>query len=663
MCCCAFLSLLPIIAGKAMAGGGPKNVLVVQNRQSALSQRIARYYVQARDIPPENVCTINCSTSEVVDYTECEENIKTPIRVFLANPTISSRIDYIVLTKGIPLAARYIDPSNGNYFSSGALSVTSVLTCLDDPTVNTLIVNPYGPEAFTEATGAFSHSNKYGGMNLYLVTRLDGYTEGEIYRMIDGAVSPSQMGCIALDRAVPVPNKTMNDRLKAAYTLLAAKGVPVIYDNTSTFLGNLTNLMGYFSWGSNDPCYNAANYHSNYFVPGSIADTYVSTSARAFKPITGGQSLVADLIFQGASGVGGYVSEPYTQTTWPQVLFDKYTSGYNLAESFYAASPRLFWKHTVVGDPLMAPYAKYPYIAINSPGQLLTGLTTISVTATATSGIAKVDFYFDDVYQGSATQEPWQITVDTTLYTVGSHTVEAIATDASSIAAQASAFTVMTVSNPVSNLRVVADAFNSPDGQGVCAAKKVVTAVFAGTGGWKYEFYIQEENGYNGIRVLSNTFVGKDDLVTVVGDLSGESSERTICASLVAYMDSLMTPLKPVFMLNRAVGGGNISSITKGVTGGVGLRNIGVLIKTCGKVTYIGGGGEKFFYIDDGSALSDGSGHKGLRVDCGAVCESAAAEIGLVTGENVIVTGISSCETIEGRIIPKVKIRDLSDVH
>lgn len=646
------LGLLLLDTGSVIAGGGPRNVLVVQNRRSQLSQRIAHYYMQARQIPSENLCTIDCSTNECVDYTECEANIKNPIRAALENVLIKDRIDYIVLTKGIPLSAVYTDPIYG----TSAYSVTSVLTCIDEPTITGIIINPYGPDVYPQVNEAFSHQTAYSGKYLYLVTRLDGYTEDEIYRMIDDSVSPNRDGYFALDKAVPTSNTTWNNRLTAANILLTAKAVPVIYDNTSTFLGNLTNLMGYFSWGSNDCNYIADNYHSNSFLPGSIADTYVSTSARTFNPTTGGQSLMADLISQGASGVGGFVSEPYSQSTRPEILFDKYTSGFNLAESFYSATPRLFWKHTVIGDPLMAPFAEKPYVAINSPETPITGVATISATAAATPGIAKVDFYFDNAYVGSATASPWEINVDTTQYVVGDHDVEAIAIDASPVAVQSSAPAVMTVQNPISNLSVVADAFGSPDGQGVRATAKVVTAVFTDSGGEQKEFYMQEEHGYSGIKVISSTQVNEGDLVNVVGELMEDESERAIMATEVNYVDCLMTMLRPVFMPNRSIGGGDFSRATKGVTNGFGLRNIGLLIKTSGKVTYVGSESEDFYYIDDGSGLSDGSGHAGIKINCINLCKP---QIGM----NMLVTGISSCENIDDKVMPVVRVRYQSDMQ
>jgi uncharacterized protein (TIGR03790 family) len=75
--------------------------------------------------------------------------------------------------------------------------------------------------------------------------------------------------------------------------------------------------------------------------------------------VTGGQSVITDLIDSGVTGVAGYVSEPYTfALVRPHFLFDRYTAGFNLAESFYSAKLVLRWKGLVIGDPLCAPYAR-----------------------------------------------------------------------------------------------------------------------------------------------------------------------------------------------------------------------------------------------------------------------------------------------------------------
>ena len=95
------------------------------------------------------------------------------------------------------------------------------------------------------------------------------------------------------------------------------------------------------------------------WVDGSIAETAVSTGGRSFNWGTGyGQSLVADILEDGASGVKGYVYEPYlSAVTYPSVLLGSYASGYNMAESYYAGNLLTGWMGVVVGDPKMAAFA------------------------------------------------------------------------------------------------------------------------------------------------------------------------------------------------------------------------------------------------------------------------------------------------------------------
>ena len=94
------------------------------------------------------------------------------------------------------------------------------------------------------------------------------------------------------------------------------------------------------------------------FVPGAIAETFVSTGGRSFTYGTSyGQSLVADLIREGVTGVKGYTWEPYMNAIChPDILFDRYTSGHNLAQSFWSGSNLVSWMGTVVGDPKCCPY-------------------------------------------------------------------------------------------------------------------------------------------------------------------------------------------------------------------------------------------------------------------------------------------------------------------
>jgi uncharacterized protein (TIGR03790 family) len=148
-----------------------------------------------------------------------------------------------------------------------------------------------------------------------------------------------------------------NADMQSAFDLLRGRGVPAELTDAKAMAGERANLRGYISWGSNDSRYSAAAYHSLCFAPGAIGETAVSTSARTFLPTQGGQSLIADLITQGLTGVKGYTDEPLLQAVAsPTVLYDRYTHGWTLAEGFYAASRLVGWQDVVIVNPLCRPY-------------------------------------------------------------------------------------------------------------------------------------------------------------------------------------------------------------------------------------------------------------------------------------------------------------------
>jgi len=325
-------------------------VLVVANRNSAASQEIARYYMSKRGVPTENLVLVNVPVDEEVDRSTYAERIEDPVRS--ATRASIVEIDYIVLTKGVPLRLRNLGYSVDAWLAGMNLPVKPIAR--PEPAEIERCRNPY-----YDVDAPFS-SGRFG---LFLVTRLDGYSVESAKALVDRAIAakPSR-GLFLFDEAANRKEGSFGETqatLALAAERLKARGLQVQLDQTTEFAVPATPLMGYASWGSNDNAYRIDAYRKLKFAPGSIAETFVSTSARTFLKTTGGQSLIADLIDQGVTGVKGYVNEPYTfAMANPAILFDRYTSGRNLAQSFYAASPVIKWKDLIIGDPLCAPYEK-----------------------------------------------------------------------------------------------------------------------------------------------------------------------------------------------------------------------------------------------------------------------------------------------------------------
>lgn len=328
-----------------------KRVLLVINNASAASREIGEYYALKRQIPRSNILRIDVSTSENISESEYRHGIEQPIRTAISR--IPDRIDFIVLTKGIPIRLR-----DNNGYSVDAFLVAmnlniSPITELKDEQVRQSM-NPYfnRNEEF--------NSSKFG---IYLVTRLEGYSVAHSKRLVDLSLSAQrEEGPFFFDAAENRKSEgyiEMQQTLYRANALLQSKGFQSTIDETKEFVAPSTPLAGYASWGSNDGGFTSIAYRKLQFKPGALAETFVSTSARTFTPTDEGQSLIGDLIRQGVTGVKGYVSEPYTfALAKPDILFDRYTEGFNLAESFYMASLVVKWKDIVIGDPLCRPYRK-----------------------------------------------------------------------------------------------------------------------------------------------------------------------------------------------------------------------------------------------------------------------------------------------------------------
>lgn len=150
--------------------------------------------------------------------------------------------------------------------------------------------------------------------------------------------------------------------------------------------------------------------------------------------------------------------------------------------------------------------------------------------------------------------------------------------------------------------------------------------------------YIEEPDRSSGIRI-QGTITADDQLVSLTGTLRTlESSERYI--EVTSLTPGSPAQVEPIAVINREIGGGpfGFQSGVEGLFGpATGMNNIGLLVRTWGRVTSIGA---DYYYIDDGSALVDGDpATTGLRVS--GICPG-------VVGDMIVVTGPNSCMTKDG---------------
>jgi hypothetical protein len=155
----------------------------------------------------------------------------------------------------------------------------------------------------------------------------------------------------------------------------------------------------------------------------------------------------------------------------------------------------------------------------------------------------------------------------------------------------------------------------------------IVTASFDGY------FYVEALDRTSGIRVEKTGYtatVGKSASVAGTAKTSSDSGERFIDA--VSASEKTGSALLPLGITNKSLGGGSFG-LQSGVVGGSGLNNIGLLVKTTGRVS--NGSGSRF-QIDDGS---------------GVLLNAVVASGGIPANNGyVVLTGIMSCEKSDGDI-------------
>jgi uncharacterized protein (TIGR03790 family) len=351
---------LVLVVASAALTQTPGEVLVVVNRRSATSRQIGEYYIHKRDIPLANLCVIDTVPDEIVERPVYDKEIETPVGQFLKKQGLQERILYIVLTSGVPLGIK----GSGEELRSTASSVDSELTLLYSR-LHGLVIPLPGPARnpfFRQRDTPFRHPL----FPIYLVTRLDGYNMADMKALVDRGLQARNTGKFVIDLK-RLDRTEGNQWLRTAALLLPQDRV--IIDESTTVLSGIEDVIGYASWGSNDPFRKHRFLHFKW-LPGAIATEFVSTDARTFRQppanweignwndkrtwfVGSPQALAADYIHEGATGASGQVFEPFlSYCPRPEFVLPAYYSGRTLAESFYIGIPGLSWMNVVIGDPL-----------------------------------------------------------------------------------------------------------------------------------------------------------------------------------------------------------------------------------------------------------------------------------------------------------------------
>ena len=195
----------------------------------------------------------------------------------------------------------------------------------------------------------------------------------------------------------------------------------------------------------------------------------------------------------------------------------------------------------------------------------------------------------------------------------------------------------------------ISSAWPLPNAQGLAIRNKVVTAVLGGA------FWLEESNRSAAVKVVSSASVSAGNRVNVAGVLGMSGTQRALIGDVVHNLGGGSIPA-PLGTTQRSLMAKAFNASTPGVTGGGSLYSIGLLVKCWGIVTYSNSTNptDKYFYFNDGSGLSDGSPHPGIKVRCGSITPP--------TTGMVRVTAILSTEQPGSNVVPVLIIRTSADI-
>ncbi len=411
----------------ARAFPGPDSVAVLASADVTESSALADSYAAARDVPTRQVCKIpGIPQTDDVSLSDYQTKILAPFEACLTTAGVHDRIEAILITKGVPIRVDVpISTGTTTVSTAAALSIWESTTPGDAGTSPLLgqepgtIVNCGSPcygaawdNPLQYLTGPFTpgYTLTRGGVNWkpLLVTMLNGRSQADAQMLIDSATQAEKNGgaqgtFMFMDGADSARNVLDTD-FPAIITQLKALGftdaqeVPFNSDLTGQTLASF--FVGTASLGT--------TIEGNTYEPGSLVDNLTSFGAvpQNFDATGESQVSISRWVEKGVGGAHGTVDEPLNNVFPRRYLIVDYVKGAPLAEAYFRWLPFQYWKNLVLGDPMLAPYAKRPAVVITglADGATQTDASTITATATDNSGagIANVTLYVDGVVAGTA---------------------------------------------------------------------------------------------------------------------------------------------------------------------------------------------------------------------------------------------------------------------
>ena len=474
---CWFFIALILFGGATStchAGGGPENLFLLVNENSATSKTIANYYVELRQLPPSHVLYLNWSGSvESTDIETFRQQILQPALESIRGRGLGEQIDYLVYSSDFPWVVDLQKDFGEQKLPAQlapAASLTGVtylwqLVAAHNQNVIGLRNNNYVQRISGEKKTTQSHGFRswYGwsdqGQPLeaggagYLLSTMLAVTSGrgntlpEVISYLSRSAEADgtkPRGTIYYMRNGDVRSTTRQPGFEPAVAEL--KDLGVLAEILEGKLPNDRNDVAGLMAGSADFDWPASG---SKIKPGALCEHL--TSFGGVLRANAGQTPLTEFLRYGAAGATGTITEPYAiQDKFPLPSVQvHYARGCTLAEACYQSVSGPY-QLLVVGDPLCRPWADIPTIVVDgvAQGDMLKGKLELLPQVRSKTGV-RVDRFelFVDGHRKAQVVAGQKLELDTTSLVDGYHELRIVAIAAGPIATQGRLIVPVVVAN------------------------------------------------------------------------------------------------------------------------------------------------------------------------------------------------------------------------
>lgn len=389
---------------------GPREILVLANRNAAQSVELATYYMQKRGVPQERLLQLRVTDSETCEREDYEKRVVGPVRKYLKEKDPERQIRCILIMYGLPLKVappkipgdesrevknlerkqdklraqlKEIKEQEGEEAKAVKQELEKIKqriahlkksdqgACLDSEIALVLRENyslsSWIPNPFF--AGYSGKGIKEMREDVFIVSRLDGPSLETVKRVIDQCVKVEKEGIKGIayfDARWPRPKQDENVEMgykfydksihKAAELVRKSGRMPVVLNDKEELFqpGECPDAALYCGW------YSLGKYIDAFkWQPGSVGYHIASAECDTLKR-PGSTVWCKRMLEEGIAATVGPVNEPYVQAfPIPELFFQFLLDGYwTLAESFALSQPFWSWQMVLIGDPLYKPFRR-----------------------------------------------------------------------------------------------------------------------------------------------------------------------------------------------------------------------------------------------------------------------------------------------------------------